>query len=174
MAVSSTSFKFGNNAWMARSSAGRNPIFTSPEHLEGLCYEYFEWVQKNPLIAAETVKHQGQGKTMAVPRMRAMTVVGLCNFLDIDPTTWYDYAKKADFSHICKKVERIIYQQKLEGAAADMLNSSIIVRELGLADKSEVKEKKSMEVVIRDYDPAIDGDPHEHFTDSEDKPKGID
>ena len=137
MGKSSTSFKFGNNAWQARSSHGRNPIFETPEILEKACYEYFQWVQDNPLIAAETVKFQGVGKTMAVPRMRAMTILGLVNFLDIDESTWYEYRKKPDFSKVVSKVEGIIRQQKIEGSAADMLNSNIIARELGLADRRE-------------------------------------
>lgn len=35
-------------------------------------------------------------------------------------------------------------------------------------------KKKPLEVVVRDYDPEIDGPPHEHYSDSEEKPAGID
>jgi len=143
-----TRFSFGNSAWKARSTHGRNPIFESPEHLYEACGEYFQWVEDNPLIAAESVKFQGIGKTMMVPKMRAMTITGLCNFLDISFPTWKDYKSKPDFSDICARVENIIYQQKLEGAAADMLNHAIIARELGLTEKKEVDHKNLPDVSV--------------------------
>ena len=136
-----TRFQLGNAAWKARSSHGRKPIFQSPEALESACEQYFQWVEDNPLITVESVKFQGAGSLMDVPKMRAMTVGGLCNFLDIDQTTWADYRTKPDFSRICERVDSIIRQQKFEGAAADIFNASIIARDLGLADKQEVTNK---------------------------------
>ena len=38
---------------------------------------------------------------------------------------------------MCSQVEDIIRTQKFEGASAELLNVSIIARDLGLADKSE-------------------------------------
>lgn len=72
-----------------------------------------------------------------MPKMRAMTVVGLCNFLDIGTSTWFDYAKREGFSDIVSRAEQVMRQQKFEGASADLLNPNIIARDLGLADKQE-------------------------------------
>lgn len=138
-ASEATQFKVGNHAWKARSSHGRKPLFTDPDVLLAACVEYLEWVDDNPLYAVELVKFQGEAKQVQVPKMRAMTIVGLCNFLDINRSTWQEYRKKAEFSAIVEHVEDCIRQQKIEGAAADMLNSSFIAREMGLADKTEVK-----------------------------------
>lgn len=124
----------GNQFWKARSSHGRNPIFQSPEELWKAACEYFEWVDSHPLKSHELVRHKGQAKEVTVSKMRAMTEVGLCNFLNIGQSTWYDYKQNNDFSAVTTRVSNIIYQQKFEGAAADMLNPNIIARELGLAD----------------------------------------
>ena len=72
--------------------------------------------------------------------MRAMTIASLCIFLDIDTTTWFDYAKNKtpDFSPVCTRVENIIREQKFGGAAAELLNPSIIARDLGLVEKREL------------------------------------
>ena len=35
-------------------------------------------------------------------------------------------------------IEKIIYRQKFEGAAAGLLNANIIARDLGLRDKQDV------------------------------------
>jgi hypothetical protein len=131
-------FKPGNQLWKLRSSHGRKPIFSSPEELWEAAVDYFEWVTKHPLKAAELVKYQGKAKIKNLPKMRAMTLKGLCLFLDLPHSTWQDYTAKDDFSAVTTRIEDIIYEQKFTGAAADLLNPNIIARDLGLADKKEV------------------------------------
>lgn len=128
----------GNQFWRVRSSHGRKPIFANSEALQDACLEYFQWVEDNPLMSSELVTFQGKGTLAEVPKMRAMTIGGLCIFLDIDRTTWADYASKKDFSSVTREVEEIIRTQKFEGASAGFLNANIIARDLGLADKSEL------------------------------------
>lgn len=129
----------GNRFWEARSSHGRNPKFESPEGLWKACSEYFEWVEEHPLHETKAFHFQGQITKTELPKMRAMTIAGLCLFLDISDETWANYRAKDDFIGIISRVETIIYTQKFTGAAADLLNANIISRELGLADKHEVK-----------------------------------
>jgi len=146
----------GNQFWKARSSHGRTPTFASPEVLWGACCEYFEWVASNPLQAAELVKFQGKATVKYTPRMRAMTVRGLCIFLDIVKATWQNYQKRGEgFLTVCTRVEEIIAQQKFEGAAGDLLNASIIARDLGLADKREIRVEKLED--LHEWD-ELDGD----------------
>lgn len=130
--------------WKARSSLGRRPIFEDPEQLWAACVEYFAWIDKNPLMAAELVKFQGAAKLAEVPKMRAMTISGLCIFLDISRPTWTEYSNKPEFSAIVSQVEEIIRTQKFEGASADLLNSNIIARDLGLVDKQEHEVKAAI------------------------------
>ena len=80
---------------------------------------------------------------MPVPKMRAMTISGLCLFLDISTQTWHDYCKREDFIDVTSKIDRVIRDQKFSGAASDMLNANIIARDLGLTDKKEVDAKHS-------------------------------
>lgn len=136
----------GNKFWEARSSHGRKPIFESPDQLWKACCEYFQWTEDNPLMAVETVKFQGKATLIKLPRLRAMTISGLCLYLDIALVTWKDYASKEDFSYICGQVEQMIYNQKLQGAAADLFNANIIARELGLSDKTETNVSGRLEV----------------------------
>lgn len=127
----------GNQFWKARTKHGRDKIFESSELLWDACCEYFQWVEENPLWEVKVAQYQGSVVEMPVPKMRAMTVQGMCLFLGIDRSTWYDWrAKGDDFSHIVYRAEEVIYNQKLTGAAADLLNANIISRELGLKDAS--------------------------------------
>jgi len=128
----------GNRFWEARSSHGRSPIFASPDDMWSACLEYFEWVEANPLYERKAFHASGVIVTDDMPKMRAMTIVGLCNFLDISTDTWALYRGREDFVGITARAEQIMRQQKFEGASADLLNPNIIARDLGLADKQEL------------------------------------
>lgn len=131
----------GNQFWKVRSSHGRDPIFASPDALWAASVEYFEWVDANPLFEARPFAYQGEVKVENIARMRAMTISGLCIFLDIARRTWDNYRERDGFGDVVARVEAVVRTQKFEGAAADLLNTSIIARELGLADKAEVSGK---------------------------------
>ncbi len=131
----------GNKFWEARSSSGRHLIFTKPQILWDACVEYFEWVEDNPLKEQKATQFQGVFVYGEVNKMRAMTISGLCLFLDISEDTWANYRKKEDFVGVTTRVDKIIYDQKFAGAAADLLNPNIIARDLGLADKAELTGK---------------------------------
>ena len=130
----------GNQFWKARSSHGRKPKFSDPDQIWQGALEYFQWVEDNPLYEVKPFAYQGKVIQEKVPKMRAMTMMGLCNFLDIGESTWDEYRKREGFTEVCTQVERYLRQQKFEGASADLLNHAIIARDLGLADtsKSEV------------------------------------
>ncbi len=128
-------FKKGNKLWQMRSKDGRPPIYSSPDQLWEECCGYFEWIEANPLWEEKPFHFQGEVTDHPVRKMRAMTLGGLCLYLDIDRTTWKDYCTKVDFSQVTTRVEEIIRDQKFSGAAAELLNPQIIARDLGLQDK---------------------------------------
>lgn len=127
-----------NQFWKARSTHGRAPIFANSDQLWDACVQYFEWVDKHPLQAAELVKFQGNAKIKYVPKMRAMTIAGLCVFLDISYQSWLNYRDRNDFFEVTNRVETIVTISKFEGAAAELLNPSIIARDLGLTEKAQI------------------------------------
>lgn len=129
----------GNQFWKARTKHGRDKIFANADLLWEACTEYFEWVEANPLWASKVTHYQGQPIDLPEPKMRAMTLGGLCLFLDISRDTWNEWRKVKDFSEVVTRVEETIYHQKLSGAAADLLNANIIARELGLRDAVDNK-----------------------------------
>lgn len=129
----------GNQFWKARSKSGRDKIFKTPESLWSAAEEYFQWIEDNPLLEGKAAQFQGKFVYGDVKKMRAMTIYGLCRFLHINFKTWQLYKERDDFIHITNEIEEIIKEQKFTGAAADLLNANIIARDLGLADKKEVK-----------------------------------
>lgn len=129
---------------------GRPSKFDSPEDMWEKCICYFEWCDKNSLNEAKVFNNQGEIVTANVAHIRAMTIAGLCVYLNIGETTWKDYRQKTEFSSVTSTVEQIIYEQKFSGAAAGLLNSNIIARDLGLSDK--VENENTHKIVKADPD----------------------
>lgn len=150
----------GNQFWKARSSHGRKPIFATPEILWDACVEYFEWVEANPLWEDNLVTYQGATKHEPTAKMRAMTIGGLCIFLDISQQAWSEYRQREGYGEVVTRVEDVIRAQKFQGAAADLLNANIIARDLGLADRSELSGRGGAPIEIKRIElvaPGVDG-----------------
>lgn len=126
----------GNRFWELRAKHGRDKIFKTPDALWKAACEYFEYCEDNPLFEAKVFNYQGMITSAEIPKMRAMTIRGLCLFLGVNEA--YFRQLPVDFSTIVQQIEDVIYNQKFQGAAADLLNPNIISRELGLKDNSEV------------------------------------
>lgn len=131
-------FAAGNRFWEARSSAGPKPKFDGPDQLWAACCEYFAWNEANPLWEAKAFAFQGDVTIEKLPKLRAMTLIGLCMFIDVTQSTWNEWRQsRPDLSEVMTRAEDIIRRQKFEGASAELLNPNIIARDLGLADKQQ-------------------------------------
>lgn len=136
----------GNQSWKLRSKHGRDKLFATPQLLWEAATEYFEWVDENPLTRNEAIKGGDlAGRTVAVEIGRPYTIHGLCLYLDCS----VDYFKKfeqnnkdaVDFIPILTRIKETIYNQKFEGASVGLFNQSIIARDLGLVDKTDITSK---------------------------------
>ena len=138
----------GNRFWEARSSHGRKPKFESSEILWDACRQYFAWAEENPLWEAKAFAFQGVVTIGKLPKMRAMTISGLCTFIDVAVSTWDEWkTSRPDFSEVINATETVIRDQKFAGASADLLNANIIARDLGLSDKREVEGGLTVNIV---------------------------
>ena len=147
--------RLGNQFWLFRTKHGANKLFSDPAVLWQECQAYFQWCDDNPLMASEVVKYQGVASLVSVPKMRAMTLSGLCYYLKISNDTWYNYKKDKDFLDIMNEAEQIIKDQKFAGAAADLLNANIIARDLGLSDKQEHSGRDGEPIEIKTNDEEV-------------------
>ncbi len=127
-------------------SVGKPPIYT-PEELEAAIYDYVETVQ-DYLLSEEVLQKVKVGKDDQIKRMhvnkaRIMHIVGCCNHLKINTSTWYDYAKNTKYSGITTRANELFKMQRSELAAAGLIDSAYIARLDGLTDKSESEVKFS-------------------------------
>jgi len=133
----------GNQFWKARTKHGRDKIFKTPELMLDAAFDYFAWVEDNPLTKA--IIYQGV-VTGQESLLRAMTIKGLCIFLHVNAVYFNkfeseldrDSAEGKDFCKVINTIKEIIETQKFEGASAGLLNPNIIARDLGLTDKKEL------------------------------------
>ena len=126
----------GNQWWKLRSSHGRNPKFETPEQLWDASVEYFEATDSRKWNKIEF--HGKDAERCIVEQETPYTKTGLYIFLDISKDTWVNYKERKGFLEVSTRVEGIIYTQKFEGASVGAFNSSIIARDLGLKDNSEL------------------------------------
>lgn len=131
-----------NKYWEFRGKHGRDHKYT-PESLWYEAVGYFEWVEDNPLLEEKGFAFQGVVTKEKFSKMRAMTIAGFCLYADICEKTFANYRDNKDFVQVITQIEKIIYAQKFEGAAADLLNPNIIARDLGLKDEKIVDNKSS-------------------------------
>jgi hypothetical protein len=141
----------GNRFWELRSRHGRKTLFETPQLLWEAACEYFAWCEDNPLIE---IDFKGKdAERVEIPKMRAMTMQGLCLFLDCNVVYFNHFETELkkredelskDFCKIVARIRETIYQQKFTGAAAGFLNPNIIARDLGLTEKKEVEHSGYM------------------------------
>jgi hypothetical protein len=146
----------GNQFWKLRSKHGRDKLFKTPALLWEAACEYFQWCEENPLYERKAFMYQGKIVFDDVPKMRAMTLSQLCFYLNCSESYFRAFKstlqeKDKDFLTVITEIEQTIYNQKFQGASADMLNANIIARDLGLSDKTEVEQSGSIKI---DFVPA--------------------
>lgn len=134
----------GNRFWELRSKHGRDKLFATPQLLWEAAVEYFEYCENNPLKEEKVFNYQGDIVRADIAKMRAMTLSGLCFYLKCNEAYFRTFKAQLpkdeqEFNTVISEIESVIYNQKFQGAAADLLNANIIARDLGLSDKQEIQ-----------------------------------
>lgn len=135
-----------------KSAVGRARMFETPDDLRDSCLEYLEWADANPLYEEKHFCAQGQILTAEIKKPRAVTIVGLCLHLGIHRHTWQNYRISEEFDLVCDEIEDRMKQYKFENAVAGLMNPTLIARDIGLVEKSEVSNSGTVTHV--NYSPA--------------------
>lgn len=145
-------FQKGNKLWaLAERPQGAPKLFETPEALIEKIVEYFEWAHANPIMKTVVGWYEGQPCEHDVAHARALTMRGLAAYIGIHSNTWALWRReRPDLEPVIDWADNVMFDQKFTGAAAGLFTPSIIARDLGLADKSEVST--AMTVNISDGD----------------------
>lgn len=124
--------------WNSRPSQKDTKRFEDPEDLLRSAFAYFAWIDDHPLKEAQLFHYKGAISEGQLNKMRPYTINGLAVFLGLAVSSLHLYRKDPVLKEAMEYIENVIYTQKFEGAAAGLLNSGLIARDLGLADKAEI------------------------------------
>lgn len=146
-----------NQLWKLRLKHGRNFAIESPQELWENFIEYSDWIENNPLKEQQLIKTKVSRDsetvgTYTLSKMRAMTKDSFA--LACGLSGWHvieSYKERNnDFLQVVTRIEKYIYDQKLTGAAAGLLNANIIARELSLGKEEQAQDDN--EIVVRRVD----------------------
>ena len=137
----------GDTFWLARSSyvpdqrtfrRGAPLPYNEPQNLFAAICEYFQHVQDNPLYKTKIAYVRQIPQLFALAANRPMTLQGLLTFIGARSSHWVKWKDDTHLGAVVEWAEQVIYQNKFEGALVGEFNPTMIIRDLGLADKQEV------------------------------------
>jgi len=142
MARSSTTYRAGNiPIGLKAEDIGRPNKWPEPQDLLNDAIEYVNWCEQNTLTEIDFVGKDAV--EVEKPKMRVPTIEGFMTHSGTVSRVFREYALKPDFAPICEYIANSLFSIAFEGASAGLLNSQIIMRKLGLADKKEVQTNQT-------------------------------
>ena len=123
-----------------RKKKSNAPWKYTPEQLYTAACEYFSYIETHPYFERRIAgTYYGEPMMVDVPKKRAMTIRGMLLFLEIGHKSWYHhYKQKKEYENVISMIDMTIYTQKFSGAASGFFKESIIIRDLGLKEQSDV------------------------------------
>ena len=133
--------------WEGRKKIGRPKAIQTPQKLWDLACEYFQSVDENAGFKKDFIKGgEMAGTIVDLETMRPYTWEGLEDFLFEKGiiTNLNDYKQNTDgryqdYADIIRAIGKVIFNRNFSGAAMNFLNSNLIARQLGLAEKTQLK-----------------------------------
>jgi hypothetical protein len=126
-----------NQFWRKRSKHGRDKIIKDPKFLADASDEYFQWCIDNPILEIDF-----RGKDLIkieIPHPRVFKKEEFARFCGVAQWRTIEELRNdhEDFSQIITQIDKIIADQKYTYAVVGMFNSTIVSRDLGLADNTK-------------------------------------
>ena len=124
--------------WRTSPEKGPTPKFATPEALREAAVQAFQHYEDHPHREEVLFHHKGQVVRTFKRVMRPYTFRGVALRMGTTTATLTNYRPVPGYSEVLDWMEEVIYTQKFEGAAGNMMNANFLARDLGLADKSEL------------------------------------
>lgn len=126
--------------WNARTSVGRDKMFTDPESLYKAIIQYFEYHQTQPWHKKELKVINGKAKIIDIPMLPPFTWEGLCIYLGISTgyfrtfkvTIKQDDPQRSAFLAVIEWADNTIRKNKFDGASIGAFNAQLMSYDLGI------------------------------------------
>ena len=112
----------------------------TPEQLYISACEYFSYIETHPYYERRIAgTYYGEPMLVDIPKKRSMSIRGLLLFLEMSHKSWYQhYRDNERYEDVISMIDMTIYTQKFSGAVSGFFNASIISRDLGLKEQTDV------------------------------------
>lgn len=125
------------------------PKKLKPKELWCLACDYFEMMRENNFLKQDFIKGGADaGKIIELKQCKPYSWAGLQVYMygkgairRLDEYRRNTDGAYNDYIEVVHAIDTIILSNKFEGAAANVFNSSIMIRDLGLADKQNITTK---------------------------------
>ena len=136
--------------WEWRKNTGRKKAVPTPDILWEHACDYFGVIDENPAQKQDFLKGgDNAGKIIELDVMRPFTWEGFEDFLsengviaDLEDYRYNKDNRYPEFQTVIKQIGRVIYDRNVSGAAMNFLNSNLIARYLGMAEKTQMTVKE--------------------------------
>ena len=128
---------------LVKRTAGRPPVFETPEQLWQCFTEYVKLVEQHDInlptyVVKGSKREEGKGGKVARP----LTFQGFMAYTGM-AQDWNEFAKytitrSENFSVVITRIRRIIESDQIEGGLGGIYNSNLTARLNGLTDKTDV------------------------------------
>ena len=141
-------FENGNQYWKRRTKHGRDRVIKEPETLAKAADEYFQFCIENPIIVVDYKGKDAKRVEMQIPKVFQKNE--LARFCHLSEWRSINDLKSVstDFLQVVTHIEGCIADQKFQYGIANIFNSNIVARDLGLRDKQEI-DMKNPEIIVR-------------------------
>jgi hypothetical protein len=120
----------------------RPRLIETPDQLWEQFELYVKHVEENPQYETKPMSVDKKVEMIQVPKRQPYTWQGLASFMGVTYAALHKWRQtREDLAHVMEMIEQVIYNNKYSGGATGFFNSSIITRDLGLADRVETKNE---------------------------------
>ncbi|WWD11014.1 terminase small subunit [Escherichia phage Phagiculus] len=126
-----------------------NHKFT-PEQLFDMAVRYFTWAESQAIKAIETASHQGIVTENLIHKPRVFTINGFQLFCGVTGNAISHWRSSPGFSEVMEFVDSVIFEQKYQLGVNNIVNSSLIGKDLGIDKPQEVNINNASSAVVND------------------------
>ena len=110
----------------------------TPEQVFDLAVRYFTWAEANHIQAAETASFQGEVYESKIHKPRVFTLNGFRLFAGLSASVLEKWRREPGFSDVMDFIDGVVYEQKFQLAANNIVNAGFIGKEIGIEKPATV------------------------------------
>lgn len=104
----------------------------TPEQVFDLAVRYFTWAEENHIHASETASFQGDVFESKIHKPRVFTLTGFRLFAGISEAVLQKWRREPGFCDVMDFIDGVVYEQKFQLAANNIVNAVFIGKEMGV------------------------------------------